>query len=124
VAVRARVYAVAQAGCVTATVVQAATVAFPLAMTVWARGATAQPPVDISALVTLALILYGSTYPIGGLAKPPGVAGYLYVSGLDGVAKALHPAIYAIDTTATDLLLTAGQVALIEPAVTVRWTQT
>ena len=121
-AVQNNVTAVAQPGCVTATVVQAVLIDVPSAITVWATGTGSNPPANLtSSSIVAALTAYASSYPIGGLTKPPSVTGYMYASAVEGVIKAVDPSIYAIDGVTYDLAIAVGHIAVLLPTVTIRW---
>lgn len=105
-------------------VVQSATTAnYGPTMTVWAKTAPGLSSDTILAAVEDAITAYLATYPIGGLAKPPATQGYLWASGVEGVVKGSHPAIFAVDGITGDLALATTDVAtdaVVDADITVR----
>lgn len=92
---------------------------FANALTVWARRTDGIDASAIAALVVASLLDFLTTYPIGGIPKPPSSTGYLWASALEGAAKAAHASIYAVDGVGSDVLMTVGQVATLGATVSV-----
>ncbi len=105
----------------TDTVVLNAATPIPLtrALTVWARRTDGVDATTLASLVQSALLDYVTTYPIGGLPKPPGTQGYLYATAIEGVAKSAHPSVFAVDGVGSDLLMAAGTVVTLATTITV-----
>ncbi len=93
---------------VTALVFGATPVPYGPDMIVWAQAQQGLSAADLQAQVAAALSLFISLYPIGGLATDSQQG--LFATGIDGVVKSVHPAIFAVQGP-IDLPLTAGQVA-------------
>jgi hypothetical protein len=105
---------------VTANVLGANPVAFSKALTVWAKRHDGVSAVDLATLVGNALTAMVSTYPIGGIAKPPSTQGYLYGTTIEGTAESAHPSIFAIDGVGSDLAMSPGDVATLATTLTIR----
>lgn len=93
-------------------------------LTVWAIARDGLTEDAIRTAVLAALEQWTATYPIGGIKKPPSTSGYVYASGIEGVAKGADPAIFAVDGVGGDLLLLPGEVATLTATVAVRLVQT
>lgn len=105
---------------VTATVLAATEVPVSRSLTIWAKRIDGVSASDIKDFVDLALIEAASTYPIGGIPKPPSLQGYLYADFLAGVCKSAHASIFDVDGTGADVALNAGQVAVLTTTTEVR----
>lgn len=119
-AVADNIEAVARPDTVTVSVAAATVVASSQIVTVYAVTTAGLDAPTLQSLVQDAITALQSTYPIGGLSKPPSTQGYLFASDLTGAAKAAHAAIFAVDGF-TDIALGSGQVAEITLSVTVRF---
>jgi len=109
-AISASIEAIARPDAVTVILASATTVAYTPTLTVWAQALPGLAASTVQAEVANALSLFLSLYPIGGLTKTTGPVEALFASEVTSVAGAADPAIFAVDG-ATDLILTAGQVA-------------
>jgi hypothetical protein len=89
-------------------------------LTVWARRQAGVDAAGLSGLVSASIAAMVSEYPIGGITKPPSTQGYLYASNLEGTARIAHPSIYAVDVPGGDILISAGQVAVVSLTLDVR----
>jgi phage-related baseplate assembly protein len=117
----ASVEALARPDTVTASVLPATEVPVTRTLTVWARRTDGVSAAAIKALVEAALVRELSTYPIGGIPKPPTqLDGFLYADFIAGVAKSADPTIYDVDGAGPDLPLAEGQVAILSTTITVR----
>lgn len=94
---------------VTVTTLSANEVVYAPTLTIWAQALPGLAATDVANAASAALAAFLSTYPISGLSAANNDKG-LFASGIDGVVKSAHPAIFAIDG-ATDLLMNAGDVA-------------
>ncbi|HEY1956053.1 MAG TPA: baseplate J/gp47 family protein [Polyangiaceae bacterium] len=121
-AVATNIEAVARPDTVTVTTNGATVVASAQTITVWAIQTAGLDAPSLTTMVQDAVAELVSAYPIGGLTKPPSAAGFLFASDMSGAAKDAHAAIYAIDGF-EDIALSAGQVASVTVAVTVRFVQ-
>ena len=117
----ANIQAKAVPGAVTETTQAATEVPYTATLTVWAQALQGLSAAIVQTEVEAAIATFLSSYPIAGLAK--GTSKGLFGTGIDGVVKAADAAIFAVDG-ATDLALTAGQVAIDETTVTVRMVKT
>lgn len=120
-AVVANIEAVSRPDTVTVNVHAATPVALSSSLTVWAYQTAGVSDDDISSAVDAALLAMVSTYPIGGVAKPPSTQGYLYQSKIEGTAEGAHPSIVAVDGVGGDLAINQGEVATLSVAITVRF---
>lgn len=106
----------------TATVALAG--ATPLAsartLTVWARSFDGLTAPDLELMVGAKLVEMIRDYPIGGIAKPPSVQGYLYADAIAGTAKSAHPAIFDVDGAGADIALAPSEVATLAASIDVR----
>lgn len=118
--VRESIEAIARPDTVKVIVSAAATKPLSTTITVWARRTPGLTEDALKALVTSQLLLFVRDYPIGGIAKPPSLQGYLYAGSIDGVCKLAHPSVFDVDG-ATDLALNGGEVAVLTSALTVRF---
>ncbi|MDP9033221.1 MAG: baseplate J/gp47 family protein [Myxococcota bacterium] len=91
------------------------------ALTVWALAIPGLVESDVKAKAKALLRSFIESYPIGGLSTIRGRG--LFASGVDGVVKSAHEAIFAVDG-ATDLPLLPGQVAVDSTSITVRMVAT
>lgn len=106
---------------IVSVVVQAAsTVTAARTVTIWARSTPGVTAADIEAAVTAAIDAALSSYPIGGLEKPPAVGGYLYEDYLKAIAINAHPSVYEADGFGPDLALTSSEVGELTTTYTVR----
>lgn len=103
---------------VTVTVTSAIPVPYAPALIVWATAQPGLTPDTVQAAVTANLTTFLSLYPVGGLRTSDGRRA-LFASGIDGVTKSAHAAIFAVDG-AFDLALVDGQVATDAIGVTTR----
>lgn len=103
------VAAVATPDGITASVISATLLPYSPQLTVYAEALPGVNAADVLAALQLALVDFFATYNVGGLPKNAGNG--LWASTIDGVIKAAHPAIYAIDG-ATDLPMSVGTVAV------------
>ena len=111
----------ARPGAVTVNVNPATEVAYSRSLTVWAKRTDGVSSDDIKDAVDNAIINLSRSYPIGGIAKPPGdLQGYLYATTVEGTAESAHPTIYAVDGAGADLALNTGEVAVMAVTVAVR----
>src|SRR5205085_11030974 len=89
-------------------------------LTVWCKRVDGVSASDVKALVEAKLAAEIQEYPVGGIAKPPSIQGYLYADFLAGVAKSAHSSIFDIDGTGSDVALAVGEVATLAVTVNVR----
>lgn len=80
----------------------------PATLTVWGQAAAGLATADVATAVVSAIDTFLKSYPIGGLATT--TAQGVFKTGIEGVCKAAHPSIFAVDG-AIDLPLVGGQVA-------------
>jgi len=92
---------------------------FGRTLTVWARRSDGVSAEDIKTLVANELLAAMREYPIGGISKIEGAPGYLYASGLEGMIKAAHPSIFAVDGAGPDQVFAANEVANFVPIISV-----
>jgi hypothetical protein len=123
-AVQTSIEAVARPDSVTTNVLSAAQVNYTATLTVWARATPGLDATSLTALVNAAIEAYVEGYDIGGIPKPPSTQGYLYAQALEAAAEDAHAAIYAVDSSAGDLALNAGQVAALATTINIRFTTT
>ena len=121
-AVATNIEAIARPDTVTVTTTGASVVASAQTITVYAVQTAGLDATSLTTMVQDAIAALSSTYPIGGLTKPPSAQGYLFASDMVGAAKDAHSAIYAVDGF-TDIALAADQVPSVTVAVTVRFVQ-
>lgn len=105
---------------VTATLLAAVPVALASTITVWARATPGLTAPDLALLVSTALSAMIRDCPIGGIAKPPSVQGYLYADAIAGAAKSAHAAIFDVDGVGGDLAIAPGEVATLATTLDVR----
>jgi uncharacterized phage protein gp47/JayE len=117
--VRANIEDVARPDSVTVDVLAVTSVPVTRTLTVWAKRTDGVSASDISTLADAALTSAISTYPIGGIPKPPDTQGYLYASFIEGAAEGAHPSIYDVDGAGSDVALSPGQVATLASTITV-----
>lgn len=115
-----RIEEVARPDSVTVNVLAASPVAIARNLTVWCRRVDGLTATDIETLVNNALLAEITSYPIGGISKPPATQGYLYADFLAGVVKSAHSSIYDVDGTGADIAISPGQVAVLATTITVR----
>jgi uncharacterized phage protein gp47/JayE len=94
-------------------------VSYAKTITVWARRTDGISAEDIASTIGTALANALAEYPIGGLAKPPATNKYLFATNVEGIIRAAHPTIYAIDGAGPDQLMTDGQVITLASAIVV-----
>jgi hypothetical protein len=104
---------------VTVVLLPANPVSLARTLTVWAKRSDGVAAADIRLLVANALAAVTSTYPIGGITKPPSLQGYLYATTVEGTAEAAHPSIYAIDGAGADLAMSPGDVVTLAATINV-----
>lgn len=102
------------------TVLGAGQVPITRTFVVWARSSPGLSAEAVRTPVEAALVRYVSTYPIGGIPKPPALGGYLWADALKSIAQSAHPSIYDVDASDIDLALLPGQVAVLSAVVEVR----
>lgn len=118
--VRASVEALARPDAVTAIVVAATEVAVARTLIVWATSRDGLSVASLASAVNTKLVAALSTYPIGGIAKPPSLQGYLYADYLTAIAKSADVSIFDIDGSGADIALNAGEVATLATVLDVR----
>jgi uncharacterized phage protein gp47/JayE len=118
--VEASIETYARPDTVTVNLLAAAPVAYTRDLIVWARRVDGLTAPDLALLVSNALLEMTQAYPIGGIAKPPLVQGYLYADGIVGTAKSAHPAIFDVDGAGADIALAVGEVATLAATIDVR----
>ncbi len=118
--VKASIEVWARPDSVTVDTLPVTTSAFAKSLTVWAKSGPGVDADTISAAVSAALTSMVAVYPIGGLAKPPSLQGYLWATNIEGTAKSAHPAIFAVDGVGPDIALSDGEVATLAATITVR----
>lgn len=121
VAIQALVDEIARPDTVTATVVAATEVPLSETITVWARATPGLSAADLQTMVGTALTTFMSTYPIGGIRKPPSLQGYLYGDKIAAIAQSAHPAIFDVDGATGDLAIGAGQVAVLATTINIQF---
>lgn len=117
--VRESVEAIARPDSVKVIVSAAAPKPIATTLTVWARPTQGMTETNLKDLVVKALTVFIQDYPIGGLAKPPSLQGYIYGGGIDGVCKSAHPSVFDVDGS-VDTALGPGDVAVLTSTITVR----
>jgi hypothetical protein len=121
-AVGTNIEAIARPDTVTVTTAGATVNPSAQTITVWAIQTAGLDAPSLTTMVQAAVTALVSTYPIGGLTKPPSLSGYLFATDMVGAAKDAHAAIYAVDGF-TDIALASDEVAEVTLAVTVRFVQ-
>lgn len=119
-AIKTRIEEVARPDVVKVDLDTVSTLTYTATLTVWARFSEGLTEDAIRVPVLAALADYGARYAIGGIRKPPSISSKLYDESVRGVAQLAHPAIYAVDSTGTDLTLAFGQVAVLAIVLDVR----
>jgi hypothetical protein len=89
-------------------------------ITLWSDSVGAKAAQDVEIIAYVELLSAFSTYPIGGLTKPPGTQGYLWASYVEGVAMQADPSIYAVDLPIVNLPLAPGAAAVFTGNILVR----
>lgn len=110
---------IARPDSVTVSVLAVNPVPLTRTLTVWAKRTDGVSASDIAALVNTALVNAISTYPIGGIPKPPSTQGYLYASFIEGVVEGAHPSIYDVDGAGSDVAMSPGDVITLTTTVSV-----
>lgn len=108
---------------VTVNLVAATPLPLTETITVWATSSPGATAPDIATLVATALTNAMTTYPVGGIAKPPSTQGYLYGDFVAGVAKSAHSSIFDIDGADSDTLMNTTDVATLAATISVRFVQ-
>lgn len=121
-AIEANIEKIARPDTVTVNTSGATVIASAQTITVWAVQTAGLDAPSLTTMVQDAVTALVSQYPIGGLTKPPSIAGFLYATDMVGAVKDAHAAIYAVDGF-TDIPLATNQVAAVTVAVTVRFVQ-
>lgn len=119
-AVTANIEAVARPDTVTVNVIAATPVGLVGSYTVWVKRTDGLSASDVEDQVNDALDAAISLYPIGGIKKPPSTSGYLYGDFIVSTIMSANTAIFDVDGADSDILLAAGEVAVLNATLDVR----
>jgi hypothetical protein len=119
-AVRDSVEAIARPDSVTATVAGAIATPVTATIIVWARRIDGVSVADLATRVQTALATMIASYPIGGIAKPTSMQGYLYADNIAGTSRSADNSIFDVDYAGGDLAIPANGVAVFAATVDVR----
>lgn len=113
--------ALARPDTVTVTVASATSVTMTKSYTVWAKRTEGLDVAGLETIVQNALLILGSTYPIGGIAKPPAVQGYLFYDNVVGTIKASNVNIFDVDGDGLDFAINPGEIVEIDATLDIRF---
>lgn len=119
-AVKESVERYARPDTVTASVAAGTGVTVTRTITVWARRVDGVDAAGIKALVDAEILALSSTYPVGGIPKPPSSAGYFWSDRLKIAAGRAHESIFEVDGEGADVALTSSQFPVLAITVDVR----
>lgn len=122
-AIRLSIDTVARPDTVRADVNAASALAVNRTLTVWAKTTPGLTEAMVKGPAEAALVTLQREWPIGGIAKPPSLHGYLWSDTVKGVVKASHAAIFDVDGFDTDQSMAGGQIAVLSCSVAVRFVE-